>query len=142
MNNYGKNQCKKKEHNQHTSVLQLSYYLHVKNSLIISLIFIFLSCEKGHDSKEFIRENSKFLVHLCKMMISPSIFFHFFKILIFGIVSGLKGQKIPKMPQNSVCRASYRRNHLLYDCHLWYTSVNDDIARHFFHFFKILISQI
>ena len=59
LNNYGKNQCKKKEHNQHTSVLQLSYYFHVKNSLIISLIFIFLSCEKGHDSKEFIRENSK-----------------------------------------------------------------------------------
>ena len=85
---------------------------------------------------------SSFLVHLCKMMISLSIFFHFFKILIFGIVSGLKGQKIPKMPQNSVCRASYRRNHLLYDCHLWYTSVNDDITRHFFHFFKILISQI
>ena len=85
---------------------------------------------------------SSFLVHLCKMMISLSIFFHFFKILIFGIVSGLKGQKIPKMPQNSVSRASYRRNHLLYDCHLWYTSVNDDITRHFFHFFKIFISQI
>ena len=26
-----------------------------------------------------------FLVHMCKMMISPAIFFHFFKILIFQV---------------------------------------------------------
>ena len=37
---------------------------------------------------------SWFLVHLCKMMISPGIFFHFFEIFIFLAVRWLKGQKI------------------------------------------------
>ena len=34
-----------------------------------------------------------FLVHMCKM-ISPGIFFHFFKILILQVVSGVKGHKM------------------------------------------------
>ena len=39
---------------------QLSYYLNVTDPLIISLIFIFLSCrEKAHDNKKFSHENSK-----------------------------------------------------------------------------------
>ena len=34
-----------------------------------------------------------FLVQLCKMMISPAFFFHFFEILIFrGFRRGLKGK--------------------------------------------------
>ena len=48
-----------KEHNQHSSVLQLSYYLNVKDPLMIPLIFIFLSCcDKAHDNK-FGCKNSK-----------------------------------------------------------------------------------
>ena len=38
---------KKKEHNQHSSVLQLSYCSNVQDLLIISLIFIFLSSWKS-----------------------------------------------------------------------------------------------
>ena len=34
------------------------------------------------------------LVHMCKMIISPGVFFHFFKILIFWVVRGVKRQKI------------------------------------------------
>ena len=34
------------------------------------------------------------LVHMCEMIISPSIFFHFFKILIFCAVTGVKLQKV------------------------------------------------
>ena len=34
------------------------------------------------------------LVHLCKMLISPGDFLHFFKILIFLVVSGVKEQKM------------------------------------------------
>ena len=34
------------------------------------------------------------LVYMCKMMISPGIFFHFFKILIFWVVKEVKGQKM------------------------------------------------
>ena len=59
---YGKNQCKKKEHNQHSSVSKvlrlLPHYLNVADPLIIPMI-IFLSCEKAHDEKEFDHENSK-----------------------------------------------------------------------------------
>ena len=35
-----------------------------------------------------------FLVPLCKMMISPGLFFHFLKILIFWVVSVEQGQKM------------------------------------------------
>ena len=41
-----------------------------------------------------------FVVHCSKMMISPSVFFHFFKILIFQVVSEVKGQKIPQNDKN------------------------------------------
>ena len=46
------------------------------------------------------------LIRLCKMMISPSIFSDFFKILIFPVVSEVKGQK---MTQNfkRFCRMHY-----------------------------------
>ena len=35
-----------------------------------------------------------FVVHKCKMMIIYRVFFNFFKILIFQVVSGVKGQKM------------------------------------------------
>ena len=50
-------------------------------------------------------------------------FFHFFKILVFWVVSGVKGKKWPKMTKNYDCHASYLRKHTSYDCHLWYTGV-------------------
>ena len=31
---------------------------------------------------------------MCKMMISPGVFFHFYEILTFWAVRGVKGQKI------------------------------------------------
>ena len=31
------------------------------------------------------------LVHMCKMMIPQVFFFHIFKILIFGVLGGVKG---------------------------------------------------
>ena len=46
----------------------------------------------------------------------------------------------------SVCHAPYLRkctlyvrNSIAYNHDFWYTCVNDDISRHFFHFFKIFI---
>ena len=48
-----------------------------------------------------------FLVHMCKMMTSPDFFFHFFKILIFWNVRGVKGQKWPKMTKNDVHLSMY-----------------------------------
>ena len=57
-------------------------------------------------------------------------FFHFFKI--FRVVSGLKGQKWPKMTKSFVCHALYLWNHTSYDCHLRSTCVKNDISGVFF----------
>ena len=74
-----------------------------------------------------------FMIHLCKMMISPEVFY-FFEILI-----GLKGKKWPKMTKNYVCHTLYIRKNTSYDCDIWYSCVKYDISRCFCHFFKIWI---
>ena len=51
-----------------------------------------------------------FMVQMCKMMVSPGIFFNF-KILIFQVVRELKGKKWPNMTKISICRALCFRNH-------------------------------
>ena len=52
---------------------------------------------------------SWFLVNLCKMMISPSIFFfQFFKILIFRVVREIKnGPKSQKTLLQSICQEPF-----------------------------------
>ena len=65
-----------------------------------------------------------FVVHKCKMMISQG-FFHFFKILVFQFVSGVKGQKWPKMARilSIVLHISGTIHHkiFIYDTHVkWY----------------------
>ena len=54
-----------------------------------------------------------------KNIISPAIFFIFFKILIFGIIRG-NGKRAKNGPkwQKILCLASYFRNHTSYDCDL------------------------
>ena len=77
-------------------------------------------------------------IHLCKMMISPGVFFIFFKILIFWIVKGLKGQKRSKMTKTSVTfNISGTIHHMIVICgtQVW----SDNISKQFFHFYKILI---
>ena len=65
-----------------------------------------------------------FMVHLCEIMISLEIFFHFFKILIFWFLSGVKGEEnCPKWEKNFVCRTPYLKNHTSYGFYLWYTCV-------------------
>ena len=65
---------------------------------------------------------SWFLVHLCKMMISPGVFFIFFFLdsFIFRAVLGVKGQKMAQDNKKilSVC-TSYLRRNVSYDCYLW-----------------------
>ena len=58
-----------------------------------------------------------FMVQMCKMIISPGVFFNC-KILIFWVVRGLKGQEMAKMTKISVCCNLYFRNHISYDLHL------------------------
>ena len=68
-----------------------------------------------------------FMVHLCKMMISPGVFFSFFQnFWFYGLLQGegrgvQRGKKLSKMRKNSVYPASYHRNHTSYDFHLWYS---------------------
>ena len=45
-----------------------------------------------------------FMVHLCKMKISPDVFFHFFKSVSFWVVRVLKQQKLAQNDKNSVTR--------------------------------------
>ena len=70
-------------------------------------------------------------------------FLIFYKILIFGVVSGGKRAKIIQNHKYSVRRAPCLRNHSWYDCDLWYNGVTNNICKcFFFHFFKSLILQI
>ena len=51
-----------------------------------------------------------FLVQMCKMIVSPGVFFNF-KISIFHIVKGLKGQKMARNIKIFCC-TFYFRNHI------------------------------
>ena len=63
----------------------------------------------------------------------------FFLILIFGVVRGVKGQKMVQNDKNYVCSTPFLRNHTWYGCHLWCTCVKRYLQVFFFYFFKILI---
>ena len=94
-----------------------------------------------------------FMVHMCKMIISPGIFFNFFKILIFwGVVGvgweGGVGVKVQKMVQNDkkFCRSSCSISQepyiiwlsfMVHICKMIIPSVFFFFS-FFFHFFKIL----
>ena len=63
-----------------------------------------------------------FMVHLCKMMMSPGVVVIFKKIVIFWLVRGVKGQNITRKDKKFCC-TSYLRNHTSYYCHLCYACV-------------------
>ena len=81
---------------------------------------------------------SSFVVHKCKMIISPVVFFYFFKILIFWVLRRVKGQKWRKMTKNVVLCILYLRNHTSYDldlCYMWCACVKGLYLQGFFTFF-------
>ena len=84
-----------------------------------------------------------FMVQICKIMMSPSVFFNV-KILMFQVVRGWKGQKKPKTLKISFCCTLYFRNHISYCLYLWYTCLYRRIISPgiFFIFFIILIFRI
>ena len=59
-------------------------------------------------------------VRMCKMIISPGVIYHFFKILIFQVFREEKAKNGQKW-QKFVCCTLYFRNHISYDLHSWYT---------------------
>ena len=80
---------------------------------------------------------------MCKMIISPGLFFHFFKISIFRVFRGIKGQK---MVQNdiklSLSCSIYQEPYikwLSFMVHMCKMIISPGV---FFQFFKILIFQV
>ena len=59
-----------------------------------------------------------FMVDKCKMIISAGFSFHFFKILIFWFVSGIKGQKIVQNDKN-FCVLLLISQESLFIVHMW-----------------------
>ena len=81
-----------------------------------------------------------FMVHICKIIISPGFcfcfsFFQFFKILNFWVISGVKGQKQSQMTKHFVSRAPYLRDHP-YDFHIWCLCVKMIISPGVFRLFQ------
>ena len=68
--------------------------------------------------------------------------FHFFKIFIFQVVIGVKGQKIAQ--NDEILSATLHISGTIYHMMVIYgTHVqNDNIPYNFSHFFKILIFQV
>ena len=68
-----------------------------------------------------------FMVQMCEMIISWSVFFNV-KILLFQVVRGAERAKNgPKMTKISVCCTLNFRNHIPYDLHLWCTCMYERI---------------
>ena len=61
--------------------------------------------------------------HMYKMIIYPSVFSIFSKFWYLGLLGGKRAKNGPKWQKEYVCHAQYLRNHTLFDCHLWFTSV-------------------
>ena len=57
---------------------------------------------------------SSFVVHKCKIITSPVVFFIFSKFWFFRLLGGSKGKKWPIITNNL-----YLRNHISYDLDLW-----------------------
>ena len=77
-----------------------------------------------------------FMLHMCKMIISPSVF-SFFQIFNFLVISGVKGQKMAKW-QKILSLTLYLRNRTWYNCGFWYTCVKWWYLQHFVSFFQNL----
>ena len=101
------------------------------------------SCLSRYISQKPYMMRSSCAMHKCKMMISPGVFFFYlFKILIFQIVSGVKGQKMAQWQKfYLVLHIPGSINH---DFHLWYTCVKWKYLQvcFFFNFLIILIVQL
>ena len=82
-----------------------------------------------------------FVVHMCKMIISPGVIFHFFKILIFWVVRAVKSQKMVQNVKKLclsrlICQEPYII-WLSFMLHLCKMMISPGIFFHFFSF-KIL----
>ena len=82
-----------------------------------------------------------FMLHMCKMIISPGVFSFFSKFWFFRLLGSKRPKNGPKWQKNSVCCTPYLKNHTSFDYHLWYTFVKWWYLQvfFFFSFFKVFI---
>ena len=88
---------------------------------------------------------SQLLVHMCKMMMSGRfcfLFFHFFKILIFQIVTGVIGQKMVEN-RTKFCLMTLHISGTIHDMIVIYSAhlQNDYLQAFFFFFFLLIFSK-
>ena len=83
-----------------------------------------------------------FMVHMCKMIISPGVFFSILKFWFSRLSGSWESKKWPKMTKIYVCSTLYFRDDISYNLHLWYTCMYKRIISpgicFFFFFFKNL----
>ena len=107
---------------QEPYVIWLSYMVHIRKMIISSGVFIvfskfwFSGSIRGVKGQKMVQNDKKlcllcsislepyiiwlsFMVQMCKMIISPGVFFNV-KILVFQVVKGLKGQKMSLNDEN------------------------------------------
>ena len=72
-----------------------------------------------------------FMVHMCKMILSPGNFFIFSRFWFLGLL----------WVNNYICHAPYLRNCTSSNHDFWCTYTKSWYLQEFFHFFKILIFQ-
>ena len=79
-----------------------------------------------------------FMVHMYKMIISPGVFFHFFKILIFCVANGVKGQKMVQ-DEKKFCHSHLisQEPYIIWSSFIVHMCKRI-ISPGFFHFLKIL----
>ena len=82
------------------------------------------------------------MLHMCEMIISPGVFFHFFKIFIFCVVTGVKLQKVQN--DKKLCRSCSMSQEpciiwSLFMIHMCKRIISTGV---FFQFFKILNIQV
>ena len=83
-------------------------------------------------------------MQMCKMTISPGVFYSMLKFWFSRFSRTWEDKKWPKMSKFSVCHTLYFRNHMSYYLHLWHTCMYESIIYPaiFSIFFKILIFRI
>ena len=69
------------------------------------------------------------------------LFLIFFKFSCFRLLGGKRAKDGPRWQKNSGC-TSYLRNHISYDCHLWYTWVKWYLQDVFFFFSKFWFPEL
>ena len=74
----------------------------------------------------YLRNHTSYDLHLwgtCVIGFYLQVFVHLFQIFIFGVNSGVKGQKIAQNDKKLCLSYSISRKHTSYDCGFWFTFV-------------------